>query len=253
MGSRRIYATGSTAFWLNAFTDTPQLVGCCDQGRSADVLAAVPYLVQAGVTPEQTRLAVVWLQAMGVHAIVVNGPESTDEYKDYQQPERFASVLPVLHQERGDTIYAIPQRTASLAHVIHAAEIIPPGPRGVPDSTAVVRYASAIEDPARPEAQCDWTTPGKARIHAQFLDGDAVSIQVASQAGWKAWIEGRRQAVTADGLGFVLIRPDCRGDCTIALEWTGPSDFYLSAVVSLLALGVAAWLIIRSPKPHSIQ
>src|SRR5439155_19382042 len=35
---RRVYAGGSTSFWLNAFTDTPQLVGCCEQGQSMPVL-----------------------------------------------------------------------------------------------------------------------------------------------------------------------------------------------------------------------
>ena len=34
MGGKRVYATGSTGFWLNAFTDTPQVVGCCEQGQS---------------------------------------------------------------------------------------------------------------------------------------------------------------------------------------------------------------------------
>ena len=39
MNGARVYVTGSTGFWLNAFTDTPQLVGCCDQGLAMPVLA----------------------------------------------------------------------------------------------------------------------------------------------------------------------------------------------------------------------
>src|SRR6516225_7640758 len=68
MGGKRVYATGSTGFWLNAFTDTPQVVGCCEQGQTMVALAAVPYLVHAGVSPEKTRLAITWLQAMGANA-----------------------------------------------------------------------------------------------------------------------------------------------------------------------------------------
>lgn len=122
---QRVYASGSTAFWLNAFSDLPQFLGCCDQGRATEARSAVPYLVHAGTNPEQTRTAIMWLKAAGIQAMVVNGPESSDEYKDYNQPERFESLLPKLHRERGDTIYRIPQRTSSLAHAIHRGEAVP--------------------------------------------------------------------------------------------------------------------------------
>src|SRR5256886_2554961 len=129
-------------------------------------LAAVPYLLTVGVNPPETRLAIVWLQALGVHAMVVNGPQSSDEYKNFHQPERFDAVLPVLHRELGDTIYAIPQRTASLAHVLHADEAAPAAPSGVPGNLEIMRYVDAIEDPRRAEAQCWWLNSGKPRPYA---------------------------------------------------------------------------------------
>lgn len=225
----RVYATGSTGFWLNAFTDTPQMTGCCDQGNSMPALATVPYLIHAGVTPQLTASAIEWLEAMGVHAIVVNGPESTDEYKDFQKPGRF-DVLSVLHREHGDTIYAVPQRTASLAHVIR--------PEDAPTALDRSRYVAAIESPARAEAVCQWRDASHARIRARLSPGDAISVQTAWFRGWKA----SNATVERDGIGFLLLRPSCQGDCTIDLRWTGPWDYDFAAFVSLAGIAVAVWL-----------
>ena len=242
LGERRIYATGSTGFWLNAFTDAPQVVGCCDQGRSMVALAAVPYLVHTGVSPEKTRLAITWLQAMGAHAMIVNGPESGDDYKDYLQPDRFEGVVPALHREHGDVIYQIPQRSESLAHVLHAGEATAVQPTGLATDVEVVRYVSAIEDPLRPEAKCDWSDPAHARIRANLAPGDVVSVQVAYFRGWKAKVRGESRPVQSDGIGFILVQPQCQGDCEIDLEWTGPSDLYVSAFVSIAGLAIVAVL-----------
>jgi hypothetical protein len=245
MVGKRVYATGSTGFWLNAFTDTPQVVGCCDQGRSMPALAAVPYLVHSLTTPEKTRLAITWLQAMGAHAMIVNGPESGDDYKDYKEPERFQGVVPELHRERGDVIYQVPQRSASLAHVLHAGEATTLQPTGIATEADVIRYVAAIEDPGRPEAQCTWSDPGHAIIRANLSKNDVISVQVAYFSGWKANSGGRPRTIFADGIGFILIRPECDGDCKIDLHWTGPSDYYIAALVSLAGLAIVALLLRR--------
>lgn len=246
LGGKRVYATGSTGFWLNAFSDTPQVVGCCEQGQTMPALAAVPYLVHTMVTPEKTRLSITWLQAMGAHAMIVNGPESGDDFKDYQQPERFERVATVLHRERGDVIYQIPQRTVSLAHVLHAGEAAAVQPTGLATDADVVRYTAAIEDPARPEAQCDWRDSGNARIHAYLGRGEMVSVQVAYFKGWKAEVKGQARPVRADGIGFILIEPACEGDCEIDLHWTGPRDIYVAALVSIVGLALAAIMIVQT-------
>jgi hypothetical protein len=37
-------------------------------------------------------------------------------------------------------------------------------------------------------------------------------------------------------MGFILIHPECEGDCEIDLRWTGPGDLWLAAFVSLAPL-----------------
>ncbi len=220
----RVWAGGSTSFWLNSFTDTPQVVGCCDQGLDMPVLSYAPYFVNDRHSSPQ--LAQEWLQALGAQALVVNGANSTDAYKDIQAPERYRGVLPVLHEENGDTIYAVSSAPASLVHVVRPGEPVPVPPRGqkIPDSR-IVRYAQALAAPARPAAAAPWLR------------------------GRDANVRGRPAPLSADGLGFLLIHPRCQGDCEITLRWTGSPDYWFAAALSLASLAFAMWMLVKPGLP----
>jgi hypothetical protein len=238
----RVYTGGSTAFWLNAFSAVPQLIGCCDQGQSMPALIAAPYKVNTAVNPAVTGEAIDWLRALGVEAMVVNGPASTDEYKDVHMPERFDGRLPVLHRENGDTIYSVLPRGTSLAHVVRPGELVPhraPLIFAVPD---IQKYARAAADPTRPPAAFQWLGSGRARIRANLQSSDLLSVQVAWFPGWKATVRGDPRALSADGMGFMVLQPRCQGACEIDLAWTGRGDYVPSAIVSLATLGVLAFL-----------
>jgi hypothetical protein len=241
LAGQRVYVTGSDSFWWNAFTDVPQVVGCCDQGESLALIANVPYLIDPATGPYHEILTKAYLQALGAQAIVVSGPQSTDRYKDIQGPQRFDAMFPILHRDLGDTIYAVPQRSPSLAHVLHPNEIPPPAA----NVYQVYDYSLKIEDPARPAADFEWLSDGVARIRATLIRSDVVDVQVPWFSGWKAWVGDRRIPVSADGLGFQVLRPQCDGACEITLRWTGRPDRIPSAIVSLLALGFLAFFAWR--------
>jgi hypothetical protein len=246
MPGERTYVTGSDSFWFNAFTDNPQMGGCCDQSQSMPVLIPVTYLVNVGVNPDEMTLAKAYLQALGVQALVVGGPQSTDEYKDIRDPARFDAMYTALDRENGDVIYRVPQRSDSLAHVVRAGDLVPARGSGQPERPDVMRYAAAIEDPSRPAADFRWLDGNTARIRASLERGDLVSVQVAWFPGWKATVMGQARAVSADGLGFIAIRPDCAGPCEITLEWDGRPDLPVAACVSGCSLGLAAVLLFRN-------
>jgi hypothetical protein len=242
----RTYAVGSTGFWLNAFTDTPQIVGCCEQGQSIRALDTLPGVIDYGDTSGDLAISVRYLQAMGVQSMVVSGPDSTDEYKDILKPQKFA-FLPLLHRELGDSIYAIPQRTKSLAHVIRADEAVGSAtlpPYGLPD---VGHFVDAIEDPARPEASFRWIAGGEAAIEAPLRRTDLLSVQVPWFSGWRAELNGRRIATAKDGLGMILLRPELDGDAHVRLIWTGTPDLPFAAALSVYALTFALFLLARRP------
>jgi hypothetical protein len=238
----RVYVTGSTAFWLNAFTTTPQLIGCCDQGQSMPVLNEIPYKVNIAVNPAITEEGIDWLRALGVQAMVVNGPTSTDEYKDIRAPERFDGVLPLLHRENGDSIYSVLPLGVSLAHVVRPEELVPRRPPGKFVYADIRKYALATVDAARHPAAFEWRGGGRARIHANLRPEEAVSVQVAWFPGWKATVRAKPVSVVPDGMGFIVIQPRCRGDCEIDLAWTGRGDLPLSAAISLGTLGLLGFL-----------
>jgi hypothetical protein len=241
----RVYVAGSTAFWLNAFSGTPQLIGCCDQGQSMPVLNEVPYKVNSSVNPTITEAGINWLRALGVQAIVVNGPASTDDYKDIRAPERFEGVIPLLHRENGDAIYSVLPLGTSLARVLRPGELVPLRPDGKFAYSDILKYAQAAGDGARPAAAFAWRGNGRARIRANLRPDDLLSVQVAWFPGWKAAVHGQAKPVSADGMGFLAIQPRCQGDCEIDLAWTGRGDLPVAAVVSMATLGLLAAMAYR--------
>jgi hypothetical protein len=159
-------------------------------------------------------------------------------------------VFPVLHSERGDTIYAVPRGDASLAHVVQAGELAPIHPGGRLDYSEVLRYRDAIADVSQPRATFDWLSDTSATIRTKAQRSDLVSVQVAWFRGWKAFVRGRPVDVTADGLGLVVIRPECDGECEIALCWTGRPDGPIAAGISAFSFALMGVLVYRR-KPRS--
>ncbi len=120
----------------------------------------------------------------------------------------------------------------------------PPPPLG---DSALARYAEVVADPSRTAASIDWLNHETARIRANLRAGDLVSVQIPWFRGWKAYVGGGRRTLARDGLGFILIQPDCQGDCEILLRWTGPPDWPFAAVISGAALLAVVALVWRMP------
>src|ERR1035441_8798048 len=130
------------------------------------VLNEAPYKVNIAVSPAITEEGINWLRALGVQAMVVNGPTSTDEYKDIRAPERFDGVLPLLHRENGDSIYSVLPLGSSLAHVVRPEELVPHHARGNFAYPDIRKYALATVDAARPAAAFEWRGGARGRIRA---------------------------------------------------------------------------------------
>ena len=237
MSGARVYATGSTAFWLNAFSDSPQLTGCCDQSMGNRFVENIPYLVNISSTPTQYELTRKWLQAYGVRAIIANTPSSTEEYRDFHNAEKFDGILPILHREAGDIIYGVPARSPGIAHAILQNEAISAVPTVLEDPQ-LDRYLSGIEHADRPEVKAEWMANSKIRLTGNLAPEHLISVQVAYARGWRATVNQQPRNISTDGLGNIIVRPECAGPCTIDLVYHGPPDkpfaIALSAIVFLL-------------------
>jgi hypothetical protein len=55
-------------------------------------------------------------------------------------------------------------------------------------------------------------------------------------AGWQAWLNGRRIPVNRDGLGLIWMKPECSSPCRIDLVYAGDRELMICRAISYLAL-----------------
>jgi hypothetical protein len=242
MPGQRAFISGSGALWYNVFTDNPQLHGGHDQHTVNTFLPIVRYTIYSGANAgdRDAEYSVFWLKAFGARAISVPGPDSSDYYKPIAHPFKFEGVLPVLWRDRGDTIYEVPLRSPSLAHVIPAAAVPARRPVHGLDIEPVELYVAALDDPRYPPASFEWQGTSQARIRTTLAPGQVISAQVTYTPGWEAWANGKREPVRGDAIGQMVIEPGCQGPCEISLRYTGGIEIVLTRVLSLSAMLVAA-------------
>jgi hypothetical protein len=235
----RVFAPGSIAFWFNAFTDVAQLDGGFDQGVLIRDEPAVRYQILAGPDGAVARD---WLRAYGCDAVIVSGPASQEQYKPFPYPRKFDGVLPVLWREDDVTIYAVPRRSSTLAHVVRPADLAPRFPPDASRPTELQPFLTALEDPALPPATFDWLGTRQARIAADLRPGYLIAVQVAYHSGWSARVNGQARRVWGDPLGLTIVDPRCEGPCVVDLAYDGGWEMTFFRTLSFLcaAGGLAA-------------
>jgi hypothetical protein len=188
--------------------------------------------------------SVFWLRAFGARAISVSGPDGKEFWKPFANPRKFEGVLPVLWREGGDTIYEVPSRSASLAHVMPRAAVVERTPVHGLDIGPAEAYVAALDDARYPPATFTWKGMSEAEIRARVEKGQVIAVQETYNPGWAAYAHGRRQVVRGDAIGLTVIEPDCI-DCVISLRYDGGTEALVTRALSLAAMlvaAVAAWI-----------
>jgi len=227
----RAFVSSDTGTWLNVFSDVPQMNSGHDPFDPNPVIPIATWMIFTG----QASPSILWLKAYGVHSIYVPGPASRISEKPIQHPEKFAGVVPVLWHEEDDTIFEIPQRTESLAHVIPADAVVRRSPINGLDIGETERYVSALDDPGVAPAPMIWTGQGRAHIDSELHPGQVISVQVTYDRGWRAFSNGRELPVLRDGLGLMTIQTDCQGHCPVDLVFDLDTVRRICRVVSWTA------------------
>lgn len=248
---RRTMVSDDAGTWFNVFTDNPQFSSGHDPFSPNWMVEVAVYAIYSGENAgaNDAQNSITWLKAYGNHAVTVPGPNSREVYKPYRNPRKFEGVLPVLWHAEDDTIYRIPQRSASLAHVIpSAAAIVQPPAHGL-DTGKVADFVAALEDPGLPLAEMHWLRSGQAHISATVEPGEVVAVQVTYDRGWKAIANGRAAPIVRDGIGLMVLHPDCRGRCEIDLTFEGGLERNLCWLASLLVtVGTLGTIGYRLPR-----
>lgn len=233
----RVLLSGSSAFWLTAFSDTPEIDGGFAQGVTIPVYFMARYEIATGdaAGPRPSDVAILWLKALGVRAVEVSGPGSTEVYKDFRHPEEFEGVLQPLWRDHGDALYRVGAST-SLAHVVTARDLVSRTPINGIDVAPLRPYVTALEKPSQPAADFEWTSLHSARIKTDLPPNGVVSIQISWSPGWHAQMNGRALHVLKDGLGFVYLVPGSSGPTTISIDYDGGVEMMAAHWISLATL-----------------
>jgi hypothetical protein len=229
----RIMMPGSVAQWTNTFSAVPQFSG----GSWSIAYSQIQQTGLNSVYSGGARQALAWLKAFGVGAAGISSPDSQEFWKGFSPPQKFEGVLPVLWRESGVTIYRIPQRTSSLAHVVPESTLVVHPPAEGADITELERYAAALDDPSLPTAEFRWEGRNRMRIRASATPGQVISVQVSYHPGWHARADGQDRELSRDGLGLMWLRPGCTGTCEIELDYDGGAELRICRGISYAAIG----------------
>ncbi len=231
--NRRTMLAGDPQFLFNVLSNNPQMSASHDPTAPNWMQRVAVYTIYTGdgAGAHDAEDSIFWLKAFGNHAIYVPGPNSREFYHRVVHPHKFDGILPVLWHEEDDTIYAVPQRSPSLAHVIPKSAVVVRTPVNGLDLEPARAYVKALDDPALPLASVTWTSPSHATIRAQMAPGQVISLQETYAPGWYA----PHAVVTADALGLITIDPECKGPCQIELSFGAGTEAWLCRGLSLLA------------------
>jgi hypothetical protein len=241
----RIFSAGSTSQWFNLFSDRPQFSGSSFSTAYNPVQQIAFKFIFAGdgANAPQAERAILWMKAFGVQAISVPGKTSPETWHPFASPNKFDGLLTPIWNGYDTTIYRIPLRSASLAHVVEENALVRNKPRQGDDTVGIQRFVAALDDPLLPTAAWQWKGHDAAVVDADVAPGRVIAMQVSYHPGWHARVNGVAVPLHPDGLGLMWLKPPASGSSHVELRYDGGwemSFFRITSLVATLLLGVYA-------------
>lgn len=218
----RAYATGSHGFWLNVFSDVPQIRGGSDQGAIHPWWKEVTYQINTG---EEAEISILWAKALNIRYIVVSYPGSADAYQDYRYPGKFEGKLAKRYDNDGIAIFEVPLERPELAVAVDKARYPAlPSLQDVLDGEGLKGYVQLIEG----STPADYRIINNDQLQIDNREDKAILVKMTYHKGWTATCEGRELPIERGPVGFMLIENEGAAPCTIELrhgrvwdEWLG--------------------------------
>lgn len=240
----RVFATGSTAFWLNTFSGSwriPQVRGGNDGLANPWILHGV-YQINTGENApigKEADTAISWLRIFNVSYLVVNMSNSSEVFHDFKKIERFTENpdLVKIIDLQGDVIYKVPLVQPSLAQVVSKTNFVNLKTlKNAVDYPALQDYVIYIDNNKLPEANFTWIKNGQAKISAPLGKEQAIALQVPYNKGWQAVSGKEKIAIKKDPLGFMLLEPKVTGNTEITLTWHKTWDVWFGYFLTILTI-----------------
>jgi len=232
--NQKVMTGGSALFWLNVFTDQPQVDGghTPTAPNFEQLIAAFTIYEGTKFGAKEGETALLWLQAFGARALAVSEESGKQTLKAIHKPDQFKGILTELWREGGDVIYKVPSKDESTARVIPSDALVKKPPTDGLDTKEVATFVEKMEDASMPSANLKWETWSKANITANPKAGQVISVQMNYDKGWKT----NSGKVIKDGLGLLAIQPEAPGPQNIILTYEATWERMATRIASLAAL-----------------
>ncbi len=236
----RVMDAGEGQWLFNIFADNPQMGAGHEPSAPNWMQRVAVYTIYSGTNAgdRDGPISILWLKAFACGAIVVPGANSNDHYHSIAHPDKFDGLLPLVWREAGDSIYRVPLRSTSLAHVIPNSAVVTRRPIHGLDVAPLGPYLAALDDASAPSAGLIWKNPDQGRIVAKMTGSDVISVQITYDPGWQARVAEKAVPLQADALGFMVIDPHCSGECTVDLDFRGGLEREITLAVSLMSAAI---------------
>jgi len=229
----RVYATGTIAFWLNAFSNVPQLRGGGDGAAINPWWSHVTYQINTG---SNGSLAALWCKALNIRFIVVNYPNASTPYPDYRFPQKFEGVLPLRFFYKGFGIFEVPLARPELVQAVRWNDFGRlPQISSVLDYDNLKAYVDLVEGPNE-GAECKYKILRANEITIEVSNSTkdtALLVKMTYDDLWKAFVNNNEISITAVGPHFILLHPNLSGSYQIRLS-------YVRSVYELMGLTTTA-------------
>jgi len=231
---QRAMIAGDVQFLNNVISNNPQMGGGHEPTvpNWMDRVAVYTIYSGTGAADKDAEYSIFWLKAFGAQAVTVSGEKSREHYHGTVHPHKFDGVLPVLWHEEDDTIYAVPQRSPSLAHVMPREAIPTRAPIHGLDTDPVRPYVTALDNPELPLADFQWRGNSHFSVRAPMKRGQLLSVQVNYMPGWQATVGGRPIRAHGDSIGLLVLEPDCEGDCRVEAAYGLTTEAWVCRILS---------------------
>lgn len=237
----RALPTGSIRYWYNAWYDNEQSDGGSNQGLLNPLLPVAYWQITQG---DRSDIAIAWLQALGVDAVIVSDKQSEEVYHDYLHPEKFQGALAeVYNDHKGVIIYRVPHRFPGIARVVDRAALAAIGPiQGSADLETLTRYVSALDH--GPDSQSAVVRRGfdSFDVAASVSPGQVVLLQETFDPAWHVYSDGKPLRLEQDPLGFMLVTAPI-GAHTMHFQFETPLENRIGGLLTLVTSVVAVTLL----------
>ena len=245
---QRVFVSGTIRFWYNAWHNGQQADGGSDQGILNPLLPAAKWAIIHTDDPERLQA---WLEALGVDIVVVPGPTSQESFKEFEHPQMYDAHFPLLRDDgEGNRFYRVPRRATGIVRIVdrRRLEAVPVLPQE-PEKVQLCAYAQAVQiappgGPSPDRARGRWHNDDTLDVDVDIKEGESLLVQENYDPYWRAYVDGRGQAIQRDAVGFMMM-PLPPGRHLVRLVFETPIEVTAGRVLAAVSLMLVGFLALR--------